>query len=289
MACDAPVNECLAMHWKPYLANAKITKGGYSIQARCPAHTTAGRESLTISAGEYARITWQCWNECDRAKIRRELIRAGIPESCVPRTGGPEISTRQVIDMILTSATPSNRAAVILRALLVNRGYADWPRGRELLRLAAEAGISRTVAFDVRGSGPLLPEGLTKNYTPTPLGPVKSNEFPQAGEVLSAANESGPPDKSGPPDFRKSGGPDSFYVETEPGKPKPRKPRASNVTPGQRGEIHKLRVAGVKVPEIMARFDLSQPAVYRHLGLPCAAAGTCAVCPVASRAEEGAG
>jgi hypothetical protein len=66
---------------------------------------------------------------------------------------------------------------------------------------------------------------------------------------------------------------------------KPRKPRAPHVTPEQRGEIHELAAAGVKVPEIVARFGLSQPAVYRHLGLPCAAAGTCAVCPVAGRAE----
>jgi hypothetical protein len=158
MGCDVPVRECLFDHYKPKLAPASITRDGLQIRARCPA-CDHDNHSLVVSAGQFHRIVWECHNTgCDGRQVRRALLTAGIPARCLPRGDGTERSPEQQladeIGAILTDKTTD--ATARLRALALVRGYRRWPGGKELVALAAEAGLKRAAAFNI-AAGPLGP------------------------------------------------------------------------------------------------------------------------------------
>jgi hypothetical protein len=156
MPCTDPVAQCLAWHIKPKLAHATITNDGLTIRARCPA-CDHGKDSLTISAGEHARITWHCFACSGDGEIHRALIAAGVAQSCLPRPKRDDAALIDAATAVLLEGATSRHGWVVLRAHLILHGHSRWPKGKELERLAAEVGLGRTEAFAARRAGPLHP------------------------------------------------------------------------------------------------------------------------------------
>lgn len=211
VACDAPIRECLDLHYAPHLAGAKHTRRGFAIQVDCP--VCWARNAATISAGDVRRTVWHCHaHQCDGAKIRRAILNAGVPESCVPGGDGTETAQGDVIDAILTD-TADSFPARLLRVHAIRRGYVHWPKGRRLVALAREVGVGRTLAYEIAAGSLLVPVPLTGSYSPPETVVVKSASSEQVSEVFSKAKESAVADKSAVADRQKSAVADSISVE----------------------------------------------------------------------------
>lgn len=176
-ACDRnlPAGECLEWHIRPHLAKAEIYRGdaakgfgdGYS--ARCPAHDD-GHASFTISVG--LRCIWyQCHGNCDQLAVRAALIRQGVPAECLPVSRERKAELVDQLVGVLASPDIDHGHARML-ALALARGMPGLPKGRELEALAAEAGVSRSRAFDYRRE---TLQATSRSYTPKKPEPEHSS------------------------------------------------------------------------------------------------------------------
>jgi hypothetical protein len=160
MACDVPARECLHCHIRPKLLpgageirqDAETGLPGFT--AHCPAHDDQKR-SLRISQGMQRRIVWFCHAGCTEGKIRHALIEtAGVHHGCLPRSAAEMRDFEEALRALLTSDL--GHADVRLRALaLLDSPKGGLPRGRALVELAGQVGVSRTEAFRVLASPPL--------------------------------------------------------------------------------------------------------------------------------------
>lgn len=166
MACLDPIRQCLYEHIRPHLASADVENDGNRIRARCPACGTS--RTLTISAGQHGRATYNCFNHhCDPAELRAALIKAGVPSGCIPLSKSTDTTIAQTIAAAIQQGTRANRARTLLRVYLIAQGHVRWPKGTELEKLAAECGVSKAEAYGAKKSGPLLHSNLVP---PVPRG-----------------------------------------------------------------------------------------------------------------------
>jgi hypothetical protein len=165
MGCTDPVRQCLDWHFRPHLAHAVIENNGDRIRARCPSCGTL--RALTISVGDKARITYGCFNGCPRPDLRLAFRNADIRSDCIPLlTRNDDRSLSQAAVAVIQQGTPATRAQTLIRVYLINLGYAHWPKGNELLKLAAECGVSKTDAYGAKRSGALLSSTPVLQYLP---------------------------------------------------------------------------------------------------------------------------
>lgn len=165
MACDAPIRQCLYEHIQHHLVSAVIDNDGRRIRARCPACGT--HRALTVSAGEHARATYNCFNHCDPAELRASLIKAGVPSGCIPLSRSTDTTIAQAGSAVIQQGTRANRGQTLLRVYLILQGHRRWPRGTELEKLATECGVSKPEAYRAKAAGPLLHSNLVP---PVPRG-----------------------------------------------------------------------------------------------------------------------
>lgn len=157
MACDEPVRQCLTWTIRP--KTERPTEAGpnehgvWGFQCCCPAHDDRKR-SLTISEGRQRRIVWYCHAGCSEAKVRHELIEAGVPTDCLPRAAKELRDLEETLRSILTSDLGHAAARLHALALLEEPG-GKLPRGAALDSLAAQCGVSRREAY--RALSPRLP------------------------------------------------------------------------------------------------------------------------------------
>jgi hypothetical protein len=153
MACTDPVRLCLDWHVRPHLAHAVLEENGDRVRARCPSCGT--RRTLTVSAGKDARLTWNCF-QCERPELRGALIAAGVPSRCIPLSRSDERDVLAAVTAAAEQGTPADRAQTLLRVYLIALGYARWPQGAELEKLAGCCGVSRAQAYAARKAGALM-------------------------------------------------------------------------------------------------------------------------------------
>ena len=165
MACPDPIRQCLYEHIRPHLASADMENNGLRIRARCPLCDTP--RTLTISAGEHGRATYNCFKRHDPAELRAALIKAGVPSGCIPLSKSTDTTIAQAIAAAIQQGTRANRARTLLRAYLIAQGHVRWQAGGELVKLAAECDVSRPEAYAAKKSGPLLHSNLVP---PVPRG-----------------------------------------------------------------------------------------------------------------------
>jgi hypothetical protein len=187
------VAQCLAWHVRPKLAEAE-DNGDRTIRARCPA--CGSPRAFTIGPGDQSRFMWNCWSCRDRPGIHRELIRAGVRPDCLPMARDILADIVATIAQIVQEPDSGTRAR--LRIHLILKGYRRWPKGRELVELAAEIGIGRTAAFDARQAGGLPP---VLSLVPNPAGQALSRT-PRSDGVSRRAKQSANADKSANADSR---------------------------------------------------------------------------------------
>lgn len=92
----------------------------------------------------------------------------------------------------------------MFRALLVARGYTRWPKGKELEQVAKELDISRTVAYDAKQAGPLLPP-RTSCTTKAEREPVKNPQVRSAILTDAKVRPTGQVRPTGLPKVRPTG------------------------------------------------------------------------------------
>lgn len=143
MACDAVPRQCLEWHIKPHLLSPRTASDGF--RALCPAHDDR-EHSLGLSIGTKQRLIWQCFAGCTRARVRAELIAAGIDSGCLPFVGKEKADMLDLLRAVLTTDT-ADHAGVRLRALAVLEGYEDLPRGAALEGLAGQVHVNRVAAY----------------------------------------------------------------------------------------------------------------------------------------------
>lgn len=177
MCRDAPVRQCFAWHVVPRgrkVRHAKRDDGTddpYSVRMLCPAHNDRG-PSLSISVDD-GRVKWQCF-ACGKdatAKVRLALIREyGIEPGCLPM---PAKEREDILDCITAIvAGDCDYAEKVLRVAAAIEGYRDLPRGGELERIAALAGVARRSAYRARKATAGLQAANTRSYPPAEI-PVK--------------------------------------------------------------------------------------------------------------------
>jgi hypothetical protein len=150
--CDAPAAQCFAWHIRPKLRKPVDAQEGYGARALCPAHDDHER-SLSISVGDSARITWQCFACRNRQRVRLALIReCGIDAGCLPLVRAEKEELLDYLAELLAADTASH-AEIRLRAMAAIEGYRELPRGKELERVAALTSVSRSEAYEYRKRG----------------------------------------------------------------------------------------------------------------------------------------
>lgn len=163
MACDAAPRQCLEWHVKPHLLSPRTASDGF--RALCPAHDDR-EHSLGLSIGTKQRLIWQCFAGCTRARVRAELIAAGIPSACLPFVGREKEDMLDLLRAAVTADT-ADHAGVRLRVLAALEGYSDLPRGHELERLAALVHVNRVTAYREKKKPP------RSTHNPSSYGPDK--------------------------------------------------------------------------------------------------------------------
>jgi len=143
--------ECLSDHIRPRLAGwaeSASTPGQY--RALCPAHDDR-RASLSLGVGDRGAVLWHCHAACSAADVRAAMVRAGVPDACLPRVAGQrtEDELASAISEILERG-PSPAGWLYIAALVWHDGAI--PRGAALAALAARIGIGRTAAYDARAA-----------------------------------------------------------------------------------------------------------------------------------------
>lgn len=157
MACDEPVRQCIQWTIRPRTkrpTEPRLDKhGAWGLRCCCPVHDDSKR-SLKVSQGKQRRIVWYCHAGCAEAKVRHELIGAGVPAGCLPRAAKELRDLEETLRAILTSDL--GHAAARLHALaLLDEPGGKLPRGAALDSLAAQVGVSRREAY--RALAPRLP------------------------------------------------------------------------------------------------------------------------------------
>lgn len=143
-----PPRECLAWHVVPRLdggVESAGTPGQY--RARCPAHDDR-KASLAIRDGTRGRrIIWRCHAGCNDAEVRVGMVRAGVPDGCLPRVSGQRTEDELVSAILAIFDTlPAGRE----RELTVLEAVTGKPRNRAALAALAERfGIDRATAYRV--------------------------------------------------------------------------------------------------------------------------------------------
>jgi hypothetical protein len=156
MGCTDPARQCLDWHFRPHLAHAVLEDSGNRLRARCPSCGTL--RTLTASLRDDGHgIVCGCFNSCPWPALRIALRSAGVPDQCLPAISRSDIQVmHQAAVTVFQQGTAGNRAQTVIRAYLITLGYARWPRGNELLKLASECGVSKTDAYAAKRAGPLL-------------------------------------------------------------------------------------------------------------------------------------
>jgi hypothetical protein len=79
--CDLDPADCVADHVAPLLDARRRANGQWS--ARCPAHGTDARRSLSLTAGTRQRIVWECHKGCTPGDVRTAMLDLGISAGCI--------------------------------------------------------------------------------------------------------------------------------------------------------------------------------------------------------------
>jgi hypothetical protein len=264
MSCDVPVRQCLAWHFKDHLVNANLTKDGESIRARCPA--CDGHDSLIISKGtEGARLAVFCHGTgCDRKTLRDALIKAGVPQMCVPRLDRTKVDP---LDAILAAVVHggADRAAKVLRVAAIASGHRAWPEGKELEALAEAVDVSRTTAYRAKQAEPLIPPHVTSRSTCKECDAVKN---PKVGSAFREEVQVSPETQVSSTRLVKVSAtrlaPGNFLAPGEP----VRRGRKPKVTPAEHVEFHRLRAAGTSLRQIGRKTGYSDMTVAAWLKKP---------------------
>jgi hypothetical protein len=174
---DAPVRQCFAWHVVPrgrkvrHAKRADGTDDPFSVRMLCPAHSDR-EPSLSISVDD-GRIKWQCLacGSDATAKVRLALIREyGIDPACLPLPAKDKGDILEQVAAIVTG--DCDYAEKVLRVAAALEGYRELPRGGELERIAALAGVARRSAYRARKAAPGLQAANTRSYAPAE-NPVK--------------------------------------------------------------------------------------------------------------------
>jgi hypothetical protein len=143
VTCNDP-RWCLGDHIRPRLDGwARSGPRPDQYRARCPAHPDR-KPSLTIGIGDRGRIVWDCKAGCPPAAVRSALVRAGVPDGCLPPVRGQRTEDALVAALVtLLTTMPPGRA----RDLAIGAEVYGHPRSRAgWVALARRLGISRATA-----------------------------------------------------------------------------------------------------------------------------------------------
>ena len=154
MTCDDDPRFCLGDHIRPHLEGwSSSGPRSHEYQACCPVRTHADRHpSLSVGIGDRRRIVWCCHAGCSEADVRAALVRAGVPDGCLPRVRAQRTEDELVtaLTVILEQQPPGPLRDLLIATLLWHRG--KLPRGRELVALGKRAGLSRRTTYRVTAS-----------------------------------------------------------------------------------------------------------------------------------------
>ena len=122
-----------------------------AIACLCPAHDNRKR-SLQISVGKHKRIVWNCHAGCGELAVRHALIKRGVRPACLPLSAANSADLIERLLAIGENLDLRHADARLLMVELLTSGKGELPRGAELDRLAARAGVSRSEAYRARGN-----------------------------------------------------------------------------------------------------------------------------------------